>query len=295
VRSSFASIMYQQLLNDSKNVLLLGDIGVNSHRRAFEDFPDRVFNIGILEQSMVGIAAGLSSEGFRPTIHTIAPFVVERAFEQLKLDLGYQKYTANIVTVGASLDYAALGATHHCPSDVSLIASIPDSYIFVPGHESEFEQLFNFYERVQGLKYFRLSEHGNESGHLAVKTGKASCVKRGNSLTIIAIGPTLDLVLDASKNYDATILYYNSLSPFDFELLLENIESRKLLVVEPYYSGTTAIFLSQITHKNYLKIDYFGIPRQFHTNYGSLNEHYQHFGFTSSKLVERIEALIGNE
>jgi transketolase len=80
MRKEFATIMGRELASNPSSTLILGDIGVFGHRESFEKFPDRVFNIGILEQSMVSFAAGMAIEGMSPTIHTIAPFLVERAF-----------------------------------------------------------------------------------------------------------------------------------------------------------------------------------------------------------------------
>ena len=98
--------------------------------------PLRAHNIGILEQSTIGLAAGLSLAGHFPIVHTIAPFLVERAYEQIKIDLGYQQLGSNLVSVGGSYDYAGLGCTHHCPADVGILNKIPGIEIIVPGHKS---------------------------------------------------------------------------------------------------------------------------------------------------------------
>ena len=81
---------------------------------------------------MISIAVGISNEGFNPIVHTIAPFIVNRAFEQLKIDFGYNKLKGNFVSIGSSYDYAALGCTHHCPEDVNLMYNIPGMDIVVP-------------------------------------------------------------------------------------------------------------------------------------------------------------------
>lgn len=288
MRSKFANVMYGELSENLNSCLLLGDIGVNAHRNSMRDFPDRVFNVGILEQSMVGMAGGLAVEGLTPTIHTIAPFVVERAYEQLKIDLGYQELSANVVTVGASLDYAALGATHHCPSDVSLILNIPNSKVFVPGHENEFEVLFKLASRLNGLNYFRLSESQNSLGHLPQFLGQAIPIRKGGDLTIIAIGPTLDLVMNAVLNEDVTVLYYSCLFPFDSKTLADHVESKKVLVVEPFFTATTASLIWKIAKELGLAVEYFGIPRKFHRSYGSRQDHYNYFGFTEIELRRRV-------
>ena len=95
-----------------------------------------------MEQSTVSFAAGLAKLKFIPIIHSISPFLVERALEQLKIDFGYQKLGGNLVTIGSSYDYAKMGSTHHCPTDINLIGNIPDSEIIIPGTAKEFKSLF---------------------------------------------------------------------------------------------------------------------------------------------------------
>ena len=88
MRKQFNKTITDIFLKDKKAVMLLGDIGVFAFRHLFKKYPKRLYNIGILEQSMISIAAGISNEGFNPIVHTIAPFIVNRAFEQLKIDFG---------------------------------------------------------------------------------------------------------------------------------------------------------------------------------------------------------------
>lgn len=291
MRKEFATVMEQELSSNPLSTLLLGDIGVFGHRASFEKFPTRVFNIGILEQSMVSLAAGMAMGGLSPTIHTIAPFLVERAFEQIKIDFGYQSLGGNIVTVGASLDYAALGATHHCPGDVAMMLNIPGAEIYVPGTAAEFSDQYSKSSRNEKISYFRLSEKANKN---SIKTAfqNGSVVKEGKELTVIAIGPMLDIVIEASTELDVTILYYNCVSPFDAELLRGNIASSKLLVVEPFYENTTAPIIQKYLSDRAVMTCSKGIPRKFMTKYGKTDEHYEEFGLTSLGVRNEIQRMI---
>jgi transketolase len=291
MRKRFAEVMEQELFSNPASTLLLGDIGVFGHRESFKRFPDRVFNIGILEQSMVSLAAGMAMGGLSPTIHTIAPFLVERAFEQIKIDFGYQILGGNIVTVGASLDYASLGATHHCPGDVGMMLSIPGAEIYVPGTGIEFSDQYGWSSRNKKISYFRLSEKSNKT---PVKTTfqNGTLLKEGHELTVMAIGPMLDIVLEAANNLDVSILYYNCVSPFDSQLLLRNIDSGKLLVVEPFYENSMAPVIQQYLVNRYVMTRSKGIPRKFVTNYGKIDEHYEQFGLTSHGVRSEILRMI---
>ena len=125
MRGQFVKTVSKLIQNDDRVVLLLGDIGVYGFRDMLTNYPQRAYNIGILEQSTISLSAGLSLSNLIPIIHTIAPFIVERALEQIKVDLCYQGLGSNLVSVGASYDYAALGCTHHCPADIPTLNEIP--------------------------------------------------------------------------------------------------------------------------------------------------------------------------
>ena len=118
-------------------------------------YPKRYFNIGICEPAMVNVAAGLSKMGLIPIVHTITPFLIERSFEQIKLDFGYQKLPVNLVSVGGSFDYSKLGCSHHSYSDLAIINQFENSQFFYPGSAVEFDVLFNQTYRKNKINYFR--------------------------------------------------------------------------------------------------------------------------------------------
>ena len=259
------------LEHDDKTVLMLGDIGVFGFRHAFNNYPSRVYNIGILEQSTVSLSAGLALTGLIPIVHTIAPFLIERALEQLKVDFGYQNLGGNFVSVGYSYDYAGLGATHHCPGDVAQLLTIPNMEITLPGTSLELDSLLRQAYDNKNPTYFRLSEYENEVSY-DVKLGKANLIKEGKDATIICVGNMLENVLRGSKNLDVTILYYTSIHPFDSKLLLENF-NENIIVVEPYYMGAVNYKITQSLKGKKYNITNIGVPHNFLTNYGTKKEH----------------------
>jgi len=291
VRKEFVQVMANELATNPNSALILGDIGVFGHRKSMAKYPDRVFNIGILEQSMVSFAAGFAVEGITPTIHTIAPFLVERAFEQIKVDFGYQNLGGNFVSVGGSLDYSTLGATHHCPGDVGMLLNIPTAEIYVPGTPKEFSDLFISASRNQKISYFRLSESSNKKS-IEMDFQKGFLIQKGELLTVLAVGPMLDMVLEAAIDLNVSVLYYNSISPFDERLLRTNLDSGKLFIVEPFYENTLAPIIQRVLFDKKVIVHSKGIPRSFITNYGKTHEHYEVFGLTSMSIRQKIQDLI---
>ncbi len=293
MRKQFIRTITDIFDKDDRTVLLLGDIGVFSFKDLKDKYPNRVYNIGICEQSMTGLAAGLALQGMIPIVHTIAPFITERNYEQLKLDFGYQHLCGNFISVGNSYDYSALGCTHHCPADVNILKQIPNMEIVCPGNAKEFDILLKQTYANGNPTYFRLSEYSNQKVHAEITFDRANIIQSGNKATVIVVGNLLDTVLDACSDKDVNILYYTTLSPFDYKLLniVLKYSSNKILLCEPYYSGAlTHDIMSNI--KKPLRIEHVGVPMRFLNNYGSKLEHDQAIGITVENIRDKLENLI---
>ena len=112
MRETFIATTSALLDEDPRTAVVLADISAEPFAPAARRHPDRVVNVGIREQLMVGVAGGLALTGLRPYVHSYAPFLIDRAYEQIKLDLGHQDSGAVLVSIGASYDGAAEGYTH---------------------------------------------------------------------------------------------------------------------------------------------------------------------------------------
>jgi len=291
MRKQFTKTITKVLIKNKKVILLLGDIGVFGFKDLLEKHPKRALNIGILEQSTISFAAGLSRGGFIPIVHTIAPFIVARAFEQLKIDFGYQRLKGNFITVGSSYDYASLGCTHHAPEDINLLKNIPNMQIVIPGTSQEFYQLFSQSYQNKYSTYYRLSEYENKNSH-KVKFGKANILQRGAKATILVFGPALSHIETFIKNYDVNLLYYTTIRPFDKEVINKiNNRSGKVLIIENFYSGSINEEICKILKKKII-IENISIPQKFLTKYGSKLDHDFHLGFDSKKIEKKIQKLI---
>jgi transketolase len=141
MRDRFLDVVAEALDRDPRVAVVLAEIDVARlrSRAAARRHPRRVINVGIREQLMISVAGGLALEGLRPVVASYTPFVVERPFEQIKLDLGHQDVGAVLVSVAASYDASEEGRTHQAPEDVALLATLPGWTIHVPGHADEVE------------------------------------------------------------------------------------------------------------------------------------------------------------
>lgn len=155
MRNIFPKTVLDIMDKDPQVVVLLGDIGVYAFRDIFEKYPDRCYNVGICEQAMVGMAAGLAMAGFIPIVHTIEPFLVKRSFEQIDLDFGYQKLIGTIVGVDVSETAPNLGYTHQCPYALEMMAFVPGMQVFAPISAEQFDEWLRYHYN-KSLNYFRI-------------------------------------------------------------------------------------------------------------------------------------------
>ena len=290
MREMFVQTTNEIVDNDKRVALILGGISVASFSESIEKYPERCFDAGISEQADLSIAAGMAISGMIPIFHTIAPFMAERAYEQLKIDFGYQKLGGNFISNGSSIDYSSFGATHQCPAEISVLSQIPNMQILVPGTPDEFRSLYLSTYDNGCPTYIRLSRDVNSESS-DVKLGEANVIKKGKGLTIIAVGPMLKMVLEAAEDYDVTVLYYTSIHPFDSKTLIENTDSGKVLVCEPYYEGALDYDITR-TLKREVLIDHCGMPHEFCKHYGTTKENYAEMGLSVENIKKKIKSLL---
>lgn len=241
MRETFVAGTTAILDDDPRTAVVLADISAAAFEPARERHPDRVLNVGIRESLLVGVAGGLAQTGLRPIAHTYAPFLVERAFEQIKLDFGNQDGHGVLVSVGASYDNAQAGRSHHAPGDVALIDTLPGWEIRVPGHPDEVDPLLRHAVGGDGSVYLRLSTRSNDTAH-AGTDGRLVPLRTGHRAVVVAVGPMLSAVLAATVGLDVTVAYTNTVRPFDAAGLRElaGAVGDTVILVEPYLAGTSA-------------------------------------------------------
>ena len=292
MRDRFASVTSQLLDTDPRLALVLADIGGAAFVRAMRRHPDRIINVGIREQLMVSIAGGLALSGMRPIAHSYTPFLVERPFEQIKLDLTHQGVGAVLVSIGASYDASDSGRTHHAPEDVALIGCLPDWTIHVPGHPDEAELLLRDAVAGEGNVYLRLAARSNAEP-IPIRPARFHVVQRGSQATVIAVGPVLDRVLSATVDLDVTVLYATTVRPFDGETLRAELPAPAVILVEPYLQGTSAMWVSEALRDIPHRLLSIGVRRIENRHYGTPEEHDAAHGLDVASLRHRIGRFLG--
>ncbi len=291
MRERFVSVTEELLDDDERIALVLADISVTRFDRAARRHPDRVINVGIREQLLIGVTSGLASTGLRPIAHSYAPFLVERPFEQLKVDLGHQGLGAVLVSIGASYDAAAEGRTHQAPEDVAVVSTLPGWTVQVPGHADEVESMLGDAAAGDGCVYIRLADRSNREAIDGAPRGIVA-LRQGARGTILAVGPMLDPVLAATGELDVSVLYTATPTPLDAAALRAAPGTHAVVLVEPYLAGTSAARVAEALVDVPHRLLALGVPAVEHRRYGTAAEHDAAHGLDARGLRERIRAFL---
>lgn len=294
MRRAFLSRVADMIRHEADTTFFTVDIGMWAIRDVLKEFPDRCTNVGIYEDAMFSIAAGMSRRGLVPTIFGIQPYLIERTLEQIKMDFAYQKLGVNVVGTGAAVDYPKYGYSHYCAEDAQLIKMIPGCEFVAPGTAKQFVQLFNQSYRNGHPTFFRVSDHPNRNYDPDVIFGQANVIQRGSKATVIVVSVMLDEVMEICKDQDVTVLYYTTLEPFDHVTLAENCSTNKILIVEPEYEGTLLYDVHAALPNRALQIEQIAFPREIFRNYGMYDEKMVYYGLTKDEIQKRISNLIAS-
>ncbi|MBK3588064.1 transketolase [Streptomyces microflavus] len=295
MRDRFIATASQLLGAEPRLAVVLADISADGFAPARRAHPDRVINVGIREQLLIGAGAGMALTGMRPIVHTFASFLVERPFEQVKLDFGHQGVGGILVSAGGSYDWPAGGFTHMAPGDVALLDTLDDWTVHVPGHPDEAEALLR--EAVDGddRVYVRLSLQANREARPVGGGAGFSVVREGRGGTVVAVGPMLDNVLAATEGLDVSVLYATTVRPFDTAGLRRAVGAgpgADVVLVEPYLAGTSTARANEALAELPHRVLGLGVGRAELRRYGRMDEHLAAHGLDPQGLRERITGFL---
>ncbi|MBP1206034.1 transketolase [Duganella sp. 1411] len=165
MRNSFIKALMEQARQDERIFLLCGDLGYSVLEPFAEAFPDRFINVGIAEQNMVGLAAGLSLEGYTVFCYSIGNFPTLRAMEQIRYDVAYHDTNVKIIAVGGGYAYGPLSTSHHTTEELGMLRTIPNMVVTAPGDPAEVDAMTAFIAQHRGPCYMRLNKAGEPRLH----------------------------------------------------------------------------------------------------------------------------------
>jgi transketolase len=246
-----------ELAETNPNLVLcsqdLGPVGSFTAR-----FPARHFDLGITEQNLVGVAAGLAHVGLQPFVLAMAPFLSMRGFEQIRTDCAYNRNNVKFLAPFAGLEAGAWGATHHAIEDIALLRSIPGMTVLSPADPGETAKAVRAAAAIDGPVYIRIGGLMPIAGYDApFHIGKAVTLREGNDLTIIATGPSVAAALAAHDTLRADgvsvrVMNVHTIKPLDHEAILAAArDTGRLVTVEEHsviggLGGAVAEVLSRV-------------------------------------------------
>ena len=309
MRDAFASHL-TLLAQSNKNIVLLsGDIG----NRMFDKYklvaPDRFFNCGIAEASMMSVASGLALSGFRPIVYTITPFVTARCLEQIKVGVGYHRAPVTIVGTGSGLSYSELGPTHHSNDDIALIKTIPGLNILSPADPEQLKKFLDDTLQQTVPTYIRLAKKGEPSLHHNISNigiGELPILRTGPDALLISVGPILSEALMAceileSHHINITVANLSTIKPFPREKVLALLSNHKhLFTLEEHYKsggiGSSLLeFVSDEPSLSSLSVTRFGVAHDFIHDLGKQAYVRKSLGLDASSIANQIRDKLSTD
>lgn len=226
MRNTFAKTL-KKLADEIPGIcLIVSDLSPASAKEFQEAYPHRFINVGVSEQAMIGMSAGMALRGYRPFAYTIATFSAYRPFEMVRDDLCYQNVPVTVVGMGAGVAYSSLGGTHHAQEDVGLLSCLPNMTILAPCDPRETESALWECARSKGPVYLRLGKAGepdlSEKAPDPFVFGKVRLLKAGKDAAIISFGTITKMAMDVAQEIgsggkSAAVYSCHTMKPIDRE------------------------------------------------------------------------------
>lgn len=300
-RNSWAATLADIAANDPRIVAVVNDSVGSSKLGDFQkQFPDRLINVGIAEQNMVGVGAGLANGGQVPFVSAASCFLTGRALEQLKADIAYANFNVKLVGQSSGIAYGELGATHHSIEDFAWLRPLKNITTIAPADAWETEQAVRWAATHDGPVYLRLSRMPVPDLEVAgrkFEPGKAEVLREGSDITIIACGTMVHLALSAAKslteeNISARVLNMSTINPLDEEAVIKAALTGAIVTVEEASTtGGLGGAVAELTAAHHpVPIERMGFPGFLPT--GSIEDLFAEYGLTPQGIHVTAQKLL---
>lgn len=245
LRKEYGMYITECAKKDVRIFALEGDLCESTQSVIFkQNIPDRHFEMGIAEQNMVGVAAGLSTCGKIPIVHSFACFISMRTCEQIRTTVCYPKLNVKFLVSHGGISVGSAGTTHHAIEDLAIMRAIPNMTVLVPGDVNEMKRVVDAALTYDGPVYIRLAKEDVEDvfgEDYKFSIGKAAMPVKGNDGTIVTTGTMLSLGIKASEvlrdkhNLSVRVIHCASLKPFDRESIVQAVcETGNIVTIEEH-------------------------------------------------------------
>ena len=300
MRSGIIKTIHELMRKDENIYFLTGDLGYHVLEDMQAEFPKRVINMGVAEQNMMSVAAGLALSGKKVYVYSIIPFATMRCFEQIRNDVCYNNADVTILGVGSGLSYGILSATHFALEDIAIIRALPNISIFSPADEIEavlgvkelYKQRKPAYIRIGKKEEPKIYDRAYD-----LKIGKGNLLLEGSDITLFSTGTIMSEVLNAAeilrgKKIKATIVNIHTIKPLDKNLVIQESRFKKhVFVVEEHgkIGGLgSAIAEAVCDEEDFPQLTLIGTEDRFIKNIGSQDYLRRVTGLSSDKIASTI-------
>ena len=302
-RGAFAATLVGLAEADPRVVAVCNDSVGSSNLKEFKKrFPKRLVNVGIAEQNMVGVAAGLANGGLLPFVCGASCFLTGRALEQIKVDLGYSRSNVKLCGISSGMAYGELGPTHHSIEDIAWTRAIADLAVIVPADAIETAAALRAAAAYDGPMFLRISRLPVPNLHPAdykFQLGRAVRLREGSHLTLIANGTMTCRALEAaslleSDGVQAAVLNMPTARPLDIDSIAEAAARGPIVTIEEHtvYGGLGGAVAECVVRTHPTRMRMLGVPGVFAPT-GSAEFLFEHFGLTPENIRRVALELIG--
>jgi transketolase len=305
MRTAFIRTITELAQRDPRLTLLVGDLGFGVVSDFAQRFPRQFLNVGVAEQNMTGVAAGMAMAGRIVFTYSIGNFPTLRCLEQIRNDVCYHKANVVVTAVGGGFAYGALGMSHHATEDLAILRALPEITVIAPGDPLEAAAAVRAAAAGIGPVYLRLGRAGETNVHqepLDWTLGKAIALRQGDDVTIISTGGMLltavraaDLL--AQQGISAAVLSMHTLKPLDAEAVLAAARRTRLLVTLEEHSilgglgGAVAEVLAEADIPP-VRFRRFGLPSSFDKIVGDQEYLCKCYGLDALSVSNRVQQLL---
>jgi transketolase len=303
-RDAFENKLRELASEDHRIVVVVNDsVGSSKLNQFGKTYPQRLVNVGIAEQNMIGVGAGLANGGLIPFVCGASPFLTARALEQIKTDLAYSNQNVKLCGMSSGMAYGELGPTHHSIEDMAWLRAIANMTVIVPADPVETEQAVEVAAETPGPMFLRISRLPVPIVHPAdykFQIGKAALLREGRDVTLIANGVLVTRALDAAEilartGVQARVLNMSTVSPLDREAIIAAAtETGGIVTAEEHtvYGGLGGAVAEVVVQNKPVPMRILGVPGVFAPT-GSAQFLLEHFGLTAKGIADAALELVG--